>query len=119
MKFTLKGCEHKVLEPWGNPPANSDEYYATCVSCYERLIFGMSAWDGRNNIAIPTRKAPPPKVRCPHKHRKPVAAKVTKHMPYRDAICTDCGVIQRHPDGRGVWTDVLFYGYLIKEEGIT
>jgi hypothetical protein len=118
VKLTLKGCEHKALEAWGNPPANRrgrSEFYATCLNCYERLVFSDPTWDGRGALNLAVEPAPPPAL-CPHPNRKPVAAQITKNMPYRDAICTGCGVIQRHPDGRGVWTDVVFYGYLIEEE---
>lgn len=110
MKITLEGCKHRAIESWGD----GDVYaaYATCLNCYERFVIHAPT----NHRQMRFEPAPPPPIRCPHRHRKPVAAQVTKNMPYRDAICTECGVIQRHPDGRGAWTDVQFYGYLIKEE---
>lgn len=53
---------------------------------------------------------------CDHPDKRPVSVAITNKMPYRDAICDDCGVILRHPDGPGQWVEVLFNGYLIREE---
>jgi hypothetical protein len=111
MKLTLKGCEHRFVESWGQATTDAQTGEArqnvTCLSCYERLVIV----NGRLSSVIPVPAKP-----CDHAKRRPVSTMVTKGKPYRDALCGICGVVQRHPDGRGVWTDVRFYGYLIKEE---
>jgi hypothetical protein len=53
---------------------------------------------------------------CEHARKKPVGQQLTLHRDYTDAMCMDCGRVLRHPDGPGSWEEVLFYGYLIKEE---
>lgn len=110
MKFTLEGCRHAKFEPYGNI-SYGDESTVTCLSCYHRL---RPKFDEQTGRLIMVDDVPP--GQCDHPRKKPVQQQLTAHRDYTDAMCLDCGRVLRHPDGPGTWEDVLFYGFVIKEE---
>lgn len=109
MKIVLESCKHPHIAYNNDYP-----YVATCLSCYERLSMSGEPLYPRAKTMRDLVKAKPV-WGCPHRHKEPVSATLTATRPYRDAMCQDCGVVLRHPDGPGAWEEVLFYGYLIHE----
>lgn len=106
-KLTLQGCGHRVTRSWG------DELHATCMICYERLRqLGTSTGRADRHWISDT-----PAPLCEHKYKETIekAAKY-KHGEYIDALCMDCGVVLRHPEGPGGWEEVVHNGFVIKEE---
>lgn len=86
--------------------------FGTCTICYQRL----RSRDGPANVLSSFKAwlpdhAPAP---CDHTSKTPVATQLTLREKYRDAMCTECGVVLRHPDGPGSWEEVIFNGYLIE-----
>lgn len=127
-KLTLQGCKHPLLRPWGadyDPWTSEGMTQVTCMVCYERLevgkdlaaaqahVFGRRG-GGVDNSNLPHAK---PAMLCEHAHKQPIdkPAKFT-HGEYTDALCEDCGVVLRHPEGPGRWEEVIFNGYVIREE---
>lgn len=110
MKVTLEGCRHVKFEPYGDV-ANHNDPKVTCLSCYHRLRAALDPHTGRLHMVDDY-----PPGACGHPRKKPVSQALTAKRDYTDAMCLDCGRVLRHPDGPGQWEDVLFYGYIIKEE---
>lgn len=121
-KLTLAGCKHPILKPWGDayPDGDFEVSHVTCMVCYERLIaskediqFQRSQLRNDNSRL----KRDQPAELCEHMHKLPIAKdpKFT-HDEYTDALCEDCGVVLRHPEGPGHWEEVIFNGYKIREE---
>jgi ribosomal protein S27E len=105
VKIKLVGCEHKKLHAAIHAPA------ITCLSCYRRL---WTARDAHGNpCVVPAAPAPP---LCTHAAKTPISEQITRNFNYYDAVCNWCGVVLRHPDGKGAWEEVMFYGHLISEE---
>jgi len=125
-KLTLQGCKHPILQPWGadyDPWTSEGSKQVTCMVCYERLIVEddqpANRIFGRRGGAMDNSKLPraQPALPCEHRSKTPIQKpeKFT-HGDYTDALCETCGVVLRHPEGPGQWEEVIFNGYVIREE---
>lgn len=127
-KLTLHGCKHPILKPWGpdyDPWTSEGMKQVTCLVCYERLVIeaddtaAQARVFGRRGGAVDNSKLPraDPATVCEHAHKQPIE-KPPKFTggEYTDALCEDCGVVLRHPEGPGRWEEVIFNGYVIREE---
>lgn len=125
-KLTLSGCKHSILKPWGDayPGGEYVITHVTCMICYERLINDEEAIEKSRTLArVATKndnshlRRDRPALPCEHRNKTPID-KPPKyvHGDYTDALCDDCGVVLRHPEGPGRWEEVLHNGYVIREE---
>jgi ribosomal protein S27E len=115
--LTLKGCTHPVLSPWGDETDDySDLRTVTCMVCYERLLAPNTGYRTKVKTELLT-PAPPALFGCPHTSKNPIPKDPKfKTSDYQDALCNDCGCVLRHPEGPGSWDEVIFNGYVIREE---
>lgn len=113
MQLKMQSCQHQrpvVYELLVDSPEQG-AFRATCPACYRRLRIEVDFTTGRVVASDDT-----PAVRCSHTHKKPISEAITRRLPYQDALCWDCGRVLRHPNDRGTWTEVRFYGFVIREE---
>lgn len=113
-KFKLEGCKHAAKLHYGL--SNSTRQTFTCLTCYQRLAADYAPVLDDFTVTVTPVNDFPPGPSCTHPSKKPVGEALTKHRDYTDAFCVDCGRVLRHPNGPGSWEEVLFYGYVIKEE---
>lgn len=114
MKFTLNGCEHGVaVYTWTGQERGDGFVHGTCVTCYQRVRILRHLYNGFRSLNW---IADLPAAVCMHGTKIPIAEEITRKLPYKDAVCDRCGVVLRHPDGPGEWAEVIFNGYLIREE---
>lgn len=110
MKITLEGCRHGK---YATLDTADDVVRATCLICYQRIV---GTFD-RATYQPVWSAAPAPTFICAHRSKDPIQKSPKfANKNFTDALCNDCGVVLRHPDGKGEWTEVLFNGYLIREE---
>lgn len=111
MKLVMEGCSHGWVER-----RRVNEHgivFGTCTHCFVRLRS-----DGPEDVLSPDDKAwlpdyaPAP---CDHVAKKAIGIMRNKSLDYHDAVCLDCGVVLRHPDGPGEWQEVLFNGFIIED----
>jgi ribosomal protein S27E len=126
-KLTLQGCKHPLLRPWGadyDPWTSEGMTQVTCLVCYERLLIGEGDPAAHAYSRRTARSADyshlahaDPALPCQHQTKTPIEKpeKFT-HGEYTDALCEECGVVLRHPEGPGRWEEVIFNGYVIREE---
>lgn len=114
MKLTLEGCKH--IRFLRSTRGRDGRQHVTCASCYQRLVSAVSDEDDSFAYQATTTAWLPdaPAAVCEHAHRQGIQI-LNIRQNYHDAICTDCGVVLRHPDGPGEWVEVLFNGFLIAE----
>lgn len=109
--MTLEGCQHKrrLISRRGR----DGRMHMTCATCYQRLVSAASDEDDSFTLSRAWLPDSPPPV-CRHFHRQGIEP-ISPRQAHHDAVCTDCGVVLRHPDGPGQWAEVMFNGYLIAE----
>lgn len=114
-KLTLQGCKHGPVKLW-----DDEDVHGTCMVCYERLRKVEGNYTATGGFRLPpeswTRDTPAPF--CLHRDKETIVKppKFRHYTDHIDALCLDCGVVLRHPEGPGEWEEVVFNGYRIKEE---
>lgn len=109
-KVTLTGCAHPFTKNWSR---DEDGWtHMTCLACYQRLKqFARDEPKVNDTPVIPGQCEHRPKDALTPNRDARFASAVTSH----DALCTDCGCVVRHPDGKGAWEEVIWNGFLILE----
>lgn len=100
MRYTLEGCAHWKVKSY-------DYGQGTCLLCYRRVKATEGAW---GVVWVPDS----PTWMCNHPNKTFITDTAMTDPERFDAMCTDCGSILRRQDD--AWREVIFNGFLIREE---
>lgn len=100
MKIAMQICAHRHVRQY-------DEF-GTCLTCYQRLRTDDTTqkWEPDAPVTF----------LCDHRDKEPILISQMRTLKTYDASCARCGTVLRHPDGPGAWEEVVFSGFIIREE---